>query len=188
MGRLRVMIWLAQEERTIPYLARVCEGSVEELVAFLAGSGDGDTEMLAALEVALSLPEGDLQRDDDDVAGLQPIDGDPLRCYTVDEVAARMQVHADTVRKEIRERVLKTIRVGDRGVRIPHSALEIRLNRWERAKRTVPSLPDTACWVRGNWFISRPRSGCLTACDRRSARKAGKGATNWSISCARWTF
>ena len=61
----------------------------------------------------------------------QHVDGDPLRCYTVDDVAARMQVHPDTVRKEIREGALKTIRVGDRGVRIPHSALEMRLTRWE---------------------------------------------------------
>lgn len=129
MARLRVLGWLAQEERTIPYLARLCEESVEELVAFLAGSGAGDTEMLKALELALGLPEGDLQCDDD-VAELQSID-DPLRCYTVDEVAARMKVHPDTVRKEIREGVLNTIRVGDRGVRIPHNALEIRLNRWE---------------------------------------------------------
>ncbi len=129
MSRLRVLTWLAQEERTIPYLAKSCEASVEALVAFLAGSGAGDTEMLAALELALDLPEGDLQRDDD-VAGSQPID-DPLRCYTVDEVAARMQVHPDTVRKEIRTGVLQTIRVGDRGVRIPHGALEARLARWE---------------------------------------------------------
>ncbi|MCY4416248.1 MAG: helix-turn-helix domain-containing protein [Chloroflexi bacterium] len=131
MSRLRVLTWLAQEERTIPYLAKSSGASVEALVAFLAGSRSCDTEMLAALEVALGLPEGELQRNDDDVARLQPIDGDPLRCYTVDEVAARMQVHPDTVRKEIRTGVLQTIRVGDRGVRIPHSALEIRLNRWE---------------------------------------------------------
>ena len=131
MGRLRVLTWLAQEERTIPYLARWCDVNVEALVAFLAGSGAGDTEMLASLESALGLPEGELQRNDDDVAGLQPTDGDPLRCYTVDDVAARMQVHPDTVRKEIRVGTLKTIRVGDRGVRIPHSALEARLARWE---------------------------------------------------------
>ena len=186
MGRRKVLSWLVQEERAIPYLARLCEGSVEELVAFLAGSGAGDTEMLKALELALGLPEGDIQCDDD-VAELQSI-YDPLRCYTVDAVAARMKVHPDTVRKEVRQGVLKTIRVGERGVRVPHGPLEIRLNRWERAKRTVPSLPDTACWVRGNWFISRPRSGCWTACARRSARKARKGTTNWSISCARWTF
>ena len=131
MSRLRVLTWLAQEERTIPFLAKSCEASVAELIAFLAGSGAGDTKMLAALELALDLPEGELQRNDDDVAGLQPIDGDPLRCYTVDEVAARMQVHPDTVRKEIRTGVLQTIRVGDRGVRIPHGALEARLARWE---------------------------------------------------------
>ena len=130
MSRLRVLTWLAQEERTIPYLAKSSGASVEALVAFLAGSRSCDTEMLAALEVALSLPEGELQRNDDDVAGSQPID-DPLRCYTVDEVAARMQVHPDTVRKEIRTGVLQTIRVGDRGVRIPHGALEARLARWE---------------------------------------------------------
>ena len=130
MGRLKVLSWLAQEERTIPYLARLCGASVGALVAFLAGSEAGDTEMLTALELALDLPEGDLQRDDD-VAGTQHVDGDPLRCYTVDDVAARMQVHPDTVRKEIREGALKTIRVGDRGVRIPHSALEMRLTRWE---------------------------------------------------------
>ena len=131
MGRLRVLSWVAQEERTIPYLARVCGASVEALVAFLAGSGAGDTEMLKALELALGLPEGELQRNDDDVAELQPIDGDPLHCYNIDEVAARMKVHPDTVRKEVRTGVLNTIRVGDCGVRIPHSALEIRLNRWE---------------------------------------------------------
>ena len=130
MGRLMVLTWLAQEERTIPYLAKSSGASIEALVAFLAGSGAGDTEMLAALEVALGLPEGDLQRNDDDVAGSQSIDA-PLRCYTVDEVAARMQVHPDTVRKEIRTGILKTIRVGDRGVRIPHGALEARLARWE---------------------------------------------------------
>ncbi len=179
MGRRKVLSRLAQEERTIPYLARLCGASVEALVAFLAGSGAGDTQMLKALELALGLPEGELQCDEGDVAGLQPIDDDPLRCYTVDEVAARMKVHPDTVRKEIREGALNTIRVGDRGVRVPHGALEIRLNRWERAKRTVPSLPYTACWVRVNWFISRPRSGGSTACARRIARKAGKGATNW---------
>ena len=65
MGRLRVLSWLAQEERTIPYLARSCGASVEALVAFLAGCGAGDTEMLGALESALGLPEGDLQCDDD---------------------------------------------------------------------------------------------------------------------------
>ena len=130
MSRLRVLSWLADEERTIPYVARSSGTSVEELVAFLAGSGAGDTEMLAALELALGLPEGELQRNDDDVAGSQSID-DPLRCYTVDDVAARMQVHPDTVRKEIRVGTLKTIRVGDRGVRIPHGALEARLARWE---------------------------------------------------------
>ena len=129
MGRLMVLAWLAEEERSIPYLAKSSGTTVEELIAFLAGSGAGDTEMLAALELALGLPEGDLQRDDD-VAGSQSID-DPLRCYTVDDVAARMQVHPDTVRKEIRVGTLKTIRVGDRGVRIPHSALEARLTRWE---------------------------------------------------------
>ena len=129
MGRLMVLAWLAEEERSIPYLAKSSGTTVEELIAFLAGSGAGDTEMLAALELALGLPEGDLQRDDD-VAGSQSID-DPLRCYTVDDVAARMQVHPDTVRKEIRAGVLKTIRVGDRGVRIPHTALEMRLSRWE---------------------------------------------------------
>ena len=130
MSRLRVLSWLADEERTIPYVARSSGTSVAELVAFLSGSGAGDTEMLAALELALGLPEGELQRNDDDVAGSQPID-DPLRCYTVDEVAARMQVHPDTVRKEIRTGILKTIRVGDRGVRIPRDALEARLARWE---------------------------------------------------------
>ena len=129
MGRLMVLTWLAQEERTIPYLARVCGATVEALVAFLAGSGAGDTEMLATLESALGLPEGELQRNVVVVA-LQSID-DPLRCYTVDEVAARMRVHPDTVRKEIRTGILKTIRVGDRGVRIPHTALEARLARWE---------------------------------------------------------
>ena len=129
MSRLTVLTWLAQEERTIPFLAKSSGTTVEELVAFLAGSGDGDTEMLSALELALGLPEGELQRDDD-VAGSQSID-DPLRCYTVDEVAARMQVHPDTVRKEIRAGVLKAVRVGDRGVRIPHGALEMRLSRWE---------------------------------------------------------
>ena len=130
MGRQKVLSWLAQEERTIPYLARSCGASVEALVAFLAGSGAADAEMLAALELALDLPEGELQRADD-VEGPQYVDGDPLRCFTVDQVAARMRVHPDTVRKEIREGALKIIRVGDRGVRIPHSALEERLNRWE---------------------------------------------------------
>ena len=130
MVRLTILRWLFREERTISHLAKSCGVSDEALVEFLAGTGAADAAMLTALEQAMDLAEGSLQQAADE-EGAKTGDGDPLRCFTVDEVAARMKVHPDTVRKEINQGKLRHIVVGDRGKRVPWNALEERLAQWE---------------------------------------------------------
>ena len=55
---------------------------------------------------------------------------DSLRCYTVKQVAQRLNVSPDTVRSEIETGSLGSITVGQRAKRIPQEALEERLSRW----------------------------------------------------------
>lgn len=125
MDAQKVLEWMAEEDRTLAYLARQSGVSVDRLVAVLAGRAERDPELLAALEQVMGLDEGDLLPDP--AQGTDPDVAAHLRCFTIEEVADRIRVRPDTVRKEIRAGRLRHIVVGDRGIRIPHSALEERL-------------------------------------------------------------
>ena len=127
MDRQAVLTWMAEQDRTLGYLANRAGVDAHALAQALAGVMAPEGAMLAALETAMNLAEGELSRDVEH----SPDNGtDGLRCFTVDEVAARMQVHPDTVRKEIREGALQHIVVGDRAIRVPHNALEERFSQW----------------------------------------------------------
>ena len=122
----KVLQWMVDEDRTVEYLARSSGVDAGQLLSLMAGRAPIDPETVAALERAMDLPEGDLLLDKADAQTGHRLD--PLHCFTIDEVAVRMRVHPDTVRKEIRSGRLPHIIVGDRGIRIPYVALAERLS------------------------------------------------------------
>lgn len=123
---------MAEEDRTIAYLARQCGVEQDRLVLALSGRVLADADLVSALERAMGLPEGELldDREIGDIAG----DAAHLRCFTIAEVARRTRTHPDTVRKELRTGRLGYIVLGDRGTRIPYRALEERLSLTTDAK------------------------------------------------------
>ena len=115
-------------------MARQADVDPEILIKLIAGETTADMTALIALERAMCLPEGDLQREpqsaNDECSHL-----DPLRCYTVKQVAERMGVSPDTVRSEMETGALGSITVGQRAKRIPHEAFEHRLSQWRNSVR-----------------------------------------------------
>ena len=86
----------------------------------------------SALSALTGIPAEDLQRSGPDRGSAADLD--PLRCYTVAEVAALMGVSADTVRAEMKSGTLEHVVIGARAHRIPRAALERRLTTPERAR------------------------------------------------------
>ena len=122
----RVLRWMADEDRTVAYLARQCGVDEGQMVSALVGRDAHDGDLVSMLESVMGLTEGELL-DDQENTGVGAV-AVHLRCFTIEEVATRMQVHPDTVRKEINTGRLRHIRVGDRGIRIPYCALAERLS------------------------------------------------------------
>ena len=97
MGEV-ILDWMNANDRTLSYLARASELDADLLIALITGrsmAADHDRETLAA---AMGMSVGELMQSSDSPA---VADTHPLRCYTVREVAALLQVSEDTVRKEM---------------------------------------------------------------------------------------
>ncbi len=124
MGEV-ILDWMNANDRTLSYLARASELDADLLIALITGqsmAADHDRETLAA---AMGMGVGELVQSSDSPA---VADTHPLRCYTVREVAALLQVSEDTVRKEMATGALHYLVVGERAMRIPHAALQRRVS------------------------------------------------------------
>ena len=119
-----LLTWMSKEERTVGYVSRTAGIASERLIDLLAAAVAPTDDELDALATATGLPADDL-RGDAEVTG--DLATDPLRCYTVAEAASILQVSQDTVRKEIRSRLLHHVVLGERALRIPRYAIEDRL-------------------------------------------------------------
>ncbi len=127
-----LLAWMHTEDRTIQYVASRSGIDPVRLIKLIAGASPTDDE-LVALSALAGIPAEDLRGRGSDRAS----DGDrldPLRCYTVAEVAALMGVSADTVRAEMKSGTLEHVVVGARAHRIPRAALERRLTTPERGR------------------------------------------------------
>ena len=95
-----LMRWMADEERTIGYVARSSGIDVDRLIDILTGAvpADGELERISAMT---GIVAEDLQGQDPD-GGSEDDRLDPLRCYTVAEAASLMGVSPDTVRAEMK--------------------------------------------------------------------------------------
>ena len=124
-----ILMWMVENDRSFGYLCGKAGLSPECLVNLITGYAMPIPQELAALEQAMDLPAGQLLRSNalNVTTAYAP---DPLRCFTVREVAERMKVHEGTVRKEMEQGILGWILVGERARRIPEQALEERLSRW----------------------------------------------------------
>lgn len=126
-----ILAWMDEHERHPGYLARKAGLSAGALIALIVGEDAAIPAELKALEEAMALAPGQLVEAASENAGGVGAKKDPLTCLTVKEVAARMQVSEDTVRKEMELGMLHCITVGQRVKRIPWAALQQRLDRWE---------------------------------------------------------
>lgn len=120
-----LLVWMHDHDRTIGYVASRSGIDGVRVLDLLAGDGASDDE-LSALSTLTGMPLQDLQPQ-----GAGGDHFDPLRCYTVGEVAELMGVSADTVRAELRAGSLEHVVIGARVHRIPRWALEQRLGQPE---------------------------------------------------------
>ena len=160
LGRV-ILTWMVTEDRALSYLADKTDLDVMRLVDLIVGDGAPETHELGALAAAVGVAEDDLRR-----AGTQhgaaaaPLE--PLRCYTVGEVAAILQVSEDTVRKEIRTGALAHVLLGDRVIRIPRCALEARLARSPDVARGPVAGPGPPSRAKRASTPSEPRQLLLS--------------------------
>ena len=124
-----ILTWMDAQDRTLSFLARTAGVNVEVLVRLITGGGVATREELSALEHAMDLPQGSLEAGTI-LADPTAVSDDPLRCLTVKEVAALLQVSEDTVRAEIESGALGSVTIGLRVKRVPRAALEKRLSTW----------------------------------------------------------
>ena len=130
VGR-KLLSWMDEQERTPGYLCRISGLTLDDLIALITGDAVPNDEALAALAEATGVPREQLQSHGVDPEAAE-LATDPLRCLTVKQVSALMQVSEDTVRWEMDEGVLGSITIGQRVKRVPIAALEQRLSAWRK--------------------------------------------------------
>ena len=130
----QLLQWLYGQDRTPGFLCRTAGVDPDDLIDLIVGAAAPGEDTLARLAEATELPLDQLQQAAADQA-VSECGPDPLRCYKVNEVAARMGVSPDTVRSEMDSGALGYIIVGQRARRIPHQALDERLGRWRDPDR-----------------------------------------------------
>lgn len=81
--------WMVEHDRTVGFLARQSGMDPDAVVELIAGETTADIAALIALERAMGLPEGALQREAQSATG-EHDHLDSLRCYTVKQIADRM--------------------------------------------------------------------------------------------------
>ena len=124
MSMEALLEWMHLEERTVGYVASRSGIEVGRLIQLVSGAGPSGDE-LSALSAVTGIPAEALG----ERGGSRPcsVDFDPLRCYSVAEVADIMAVSKDTVRAEMKTGALEYVLIGARVQRIPRAALERRL-------------------------------------------------------------
>ena len=130
MGK-HLLLWMHEQERTPAYLCRISGLTLDELIALITGDAVPSDEAVAALTEATGVPREQLESNGAD-REVGERGTDPLRCFTVKEVAALLQVSEDTVRAEIESGALGSVTIGLRVKRVPRAALEKRLSTWRR--------------------------------------------------------
>lgn len=110
--------WLHQEDRTIAYLVVATAINPDELINIFTSAIAPTSEQLNALTEATGLDLQDLQQ------AAMDSPPDRLLAFTINQVAERLQVSDDTVRREMARGRLGYVTLGERTVRIPWSALE----------------------------------------------------------------
>ena len=108
-----------EHDRSPGFLDRQCGVDVERLMLLITGQAAPTGEELEALAAAMGIEAHELAQSDEAPA---VADVHPLRCYTVREVAALLQVSEDTVRKEMSTGALRYIVVGARASHPPRRA------------------------------------------------------------------
>ena len=125
----QLLSWMDEHERTPGFLCRNSGLALDELIELITGVVVPDEAVLGRLaETTGLLPEQLQQQAADQAVGKREVD--PLRCFTVKEVARLLQVSEDTIRAEMDSGVLGSITIGQRVKRVPVSALEQRLSAW----------------------------------------------------------
>ena len=119
-----MMRWMIREERSPLSLAVRCGMTPDRLVHVASGKGSPTDDEVRALADVTGVPAADLRQAADAAPQSQP---DPFRCYSVVEVAVRLGVSADTVRKLVRTGLLKRA-PGIDSWRIPEFAIADYLN------------------------------------------------------------
>ena len=94
----------------------------DDLIAIITGAIAPSPEQLDAVALATGLPDSPLQ--EAATAWAPPAPPDHLRAFTILQVAQRLQISDDTVRREMNRGRLGFVVIGERLQRIPWSALE----------------------------------------------------------------
>ena len=103
-------------------MATTAAVDADELIAIITGAIAPTSEHLDALQLATGLPEDQLQ--ETAMFADLPASPDHLRAFTIAQVASRLQISDDTVRREMSRGRLGFVVIGERLQRIPWSALE----------------------------------------------------------------
>ena len=107
-----LLSWMDEHERTPGYLCRRSGLSLEELIELITGNVPAEL-LLDCLAESTGIPRELLQPSSPEPAVGAP-GPDPLRCLTVKEAAALLQVSEDTVRSEIDSGALGSVTIGQR--------------------------------------------------------------------------
>ena len=116
--------WLHQEDRTLAYLVVATAINADDLIAITTGAIAPTAEQLNALAEATSLDIESLQQ------AAMDSPPDHLRAFNIVQVAERLLVSDDTVRREMARGRLGYVTLGERTIRIPWNALEELLD-WQ---------------------------------------------------------
>ena len=127
-----ILRWLHDQDRTLAFLATTASIDADNIINILTGAIAPTSDQLDGLAQATGVQDGELYTA---VAMADPpAPPDPLRAFTVSQVATRLQVSEFTVRREMDRGRLGYIVIGNRQRRIPSDALAERLD-WRGGAR-----------------------------------------------------
>ena len=155
----KLLHWMHEDEHTVGYVSRRTGIDAGRLIDLIVGAVPTDDEVCALAGWLTGMPVDQLGSEG--VAADASSD-DPLRCYTVADVARILQVSQDTVRKEIKAGLISHVMLGERALRIPRAALEQRLSMTRRIETTASDHRARAATGHGDRpEIDHPRQGGL---------------------------